>query len=156
MATGTRPRELQISGNTLPQIRYLRTIKDVDFLKNKITQNINLLIIGAGYIGLEVAASATMRNTKVTIIESTDRVLSRVTGKTISNFYYNLHTSKGVKIQLNSTITEFESLQKTCIASSDNGYQYKFDLAIVGIGVIPNISIAEASALKCDNGLMGN
>ena len=156
LATGTRPRELQISGNTLPQIRYLRTIKDVDFLKNKITQNINLLIIGAGYIGLEVAASATMRNTKVTIIESTDRVLSRVTGKTISNFYYNLHTSKGVKIELNSTITKFESLKKTCIASSDNGNQYKFDLAIVGIGVIPNIELAEAAELKCDNGIMVN
>jgi|TARA_B100001094_G_scaffold332793_1_gene406525 3-phenylpropionate/trans-cinnamate dioxygenase ferredoxin reductase subunit len=156
LATGTRPRKLEIPGSTMPQIRYLRTIDDVNFLKNKITQNTNLLIIGAGYIGLEVAASAIMRKANVTVIESADRVLSRVTGTAISSFYHKLHATRGVKIHLNSAVAEFGSSQNVNFANFENGDQCVFDWAVVGIGVIPNIEIAEDANLECNNGIMVN
>ena len=121
LATGTRPKKLAIKGSELDQINYLRTLKDVDRIKEIIKKDTNILIVGAGYIGLEVAASAIKQQAIVTVIENMDRVLARVTGKEISDFYQNMHAEKGVDIQLGISILEFDQHKGKCFALLDNG-----------------------------------
>jgi 3-phenylpropionate/trans-cinnamate dioxygenase ferredoxin reductase subunit len=154
LATGTRARQLPIAGADLPQIHYLRTLADVNAIKNTLKPNARLLIVGAGYIGLEVAASAVVQGVEVTVIEAMDRVLARVTGPEISDFYESVHREKGVDIRLNASLVKFEKQDNHAVAELANGEKLSFDCAIVGIGVIPNTELAEQAGLACDNGIV--
>ena len=154
LATGTRARQLPIAGADLPQIHYLRTLADVNAIKNTLKPNARLLIVGAGYIGLEVAASAVVQGVEVTVIEAMDRVLARVTGPEISTFYESVHREKGVDIRLNASLVKFEKQGNHAVAELANGEKLPFDCAIVGIGVIPNTELAEQAGLACDNGIL--
>jgi len=154
IATGTRARYLPVQGGDLPAIKYLRTVADVDDIKSTLLPNANLLIVGAGYIGLEVAASAVKQGVKVTVLEAMDRVLARVTSPTISTFYQDMHSQEGVDIRLNAALEKFELLDGKYVATLNGGETLEFDCAIVGIGVIPNIELAEEAGLKCDNGIV--
>lgn len=154
LATGTRARQLTIAGADLPQVHYLRTLADVDAIKNTLKSNARLLIVGAGYIGLEVAASAVVQGVEVTVIEAMDRVLARVTGPEISAFYESVHREKGVDIRLNASLVKFEKQGNHAVAELANGEKLSFDCAIVGIGVIPNTELAEQAGLACDNGIV--
>ena len=156
LATGTRPKKLAIKGSELDQINYLRTLKDVDHIKEIIKKDTNILIVGAGYIGLEVAASAIKQQATVTVIENMDRVLARVTGKEISDFYQKIHAEKGVDIQLGISILEFDQHKGKCFALLDNGQKLNFDCVVVGIGVEPNSELAESADIKCHNGILVN
>jgi len=153
LATGTRPKYLSVEGCNLPQIKYLRTLADVDLIRESIHADTRLLVIGAGYIGLEVAASAIKQKAQVTIIEYLDRVLARVAGKEISDFYQKLHMNHGVDIQLNSSVIGFKEQNGRCLATLNNDNQIDFDCAVVGIGVEPNTELAENAGLKCNNGI---
>ena len=153
LATGTRARHLNIPGADLPEVHYLRTMADVDGIKSSLVKGAKLLIVGAGYIGLEVAASAVKQGIDVTVLESMDRVLARVTGSEISDFYQQLHARNGVSIKLNSVLTEFVNDNGGCHALMANGEKISFDHAIIGIGVVPNSEIAEQAGLECDNGI---
>ena len=154
LATGTRARQLPIAGADLPQVHYLRTLADVDAIKNTLKPNALLLIVGAGYIGLEVAASAVVQGVQVTVVEAMDRVLARVTGPEISAYYESVHREKGVDIRLNASLVKFEKQGGHAVAELANGEKLPFDCAIVGIGVIPNIELAEQAGLACDNGIL--
>jgi len=153
IATGTRARTLNIEGSDLANIKYLRTLDDVDDIKQSLVPNAKLLIIGAGYIGLEVAASAAQQDVKVTVLEAMDRVLARVTSPVVSEFYQDLHTEKGVQIKLNSTLEKFEQMDDVKVAVLSSGERIELDCVIVGIGVIPNIELAEHAGLDCNNGI---
>ena len=153
LATGTRARHLNIPGADSPEVHYLRTMADVDGIKSSLVKGAKLLIVGAGYIGLEVAASAVKQGIDVTVLESMDRVLARVTGPEISDFYQQLHARNGVSIKLNSVLTEFVNDNGGRHALMANGEKISFDHAIIGIGVVPNSEIAEQAGLECDNGI---
>lgn len=154
IATGTRARYLPVEGGDLPSIKYLRTMGDVDTIKESLKSNAKLLIVGAGYIGLEVAASAVKQGMKVTALEAMDRVLARVTSPVISEFYQSMHAQEGVDIQLNTALDKFQNVDDQNFAVLANGEKIEFDLAIVGIGVIPNVELAEEAGLECNNGIM--
>lgn len=154
LATGTRARQLPVPGADLPQIKYLRTLADVDAIKQYIKPDAKLLIVGAGYIGLEVAASAVKQGVQVRVIEAMDRVLARVTSPEVSEFYQSVHREEGVEIRLGTALNKFEQQGDHCIAELGDGEQLPFDCAIVGIGVIPNIELAEQAGLACDNGIV--
>jgi len=154
IATGTRARYLPVEGGDLPCIKYLRTLSDVDNIKKSLKPNAKLLIVGAGYIGLEVAASAIKQGAKVTVLEAMDRVLARVTSPVISEFYQAMHHQEGVEIQLNVVLDKFEQESGTVSAVLSNGEKLEFDFAIVGIGVIPNVEIAEDAGIECENGIV--
>ena len=154
IATGTRARYLPVEGGDLPTIKYLRTISDVDNIKTSLNSNSKLLIVGAGYIGLEVAASAVKQGVKVTVLEAMDRVLARVTSPVISEFYQTMHAQEGVDIRLNAALEKFESIDGKHSAVLSTGETLDFDCAIVGIGVIPNVELAEQAGLECDNGIV--
>jgi len=154
IATGARPRKLTIPGADLPSINYLRTLIDTEQIIGQVTADSHLLVVGAGYIGLEIAASATKLGAKVTVLESLERVLSRVTNEQMSDFYQNLHKQNGVEIKLNSGVTEFRRSEERYVAVQAEGQQISFDTAVIGIGVVPNIELAEEAGLKCENGIV--
>ncbi|NNC99066.1 MAG: FAD-dependent oxidoreductase [Gammaproteobacteria bacterium] len=154
LATGTRARLLPVEGADAACIKYLRTMGDVDNIKASIGPQGRLLIVGAGYIGLEVAASAVKQGIDVTVLEAQDRVLARVTSEEVSTFYQDIHRQAGVNIRLEIGLKRFLNKDGSDFAELENGELIKFDCAIVGIGVIPNVELAEQAGLACDNGIV--
>lgn len=154
LATGTRPRSLPVKGAGFDIVQYLRTIEDVDNIKQDLKANSNLVVIGGGYIGLEVAASAVKRGVNVTLLEAQDRVLTRVTSPQVSEFFQTLHRQAGVDIRLNASIAQFAKDNGNVYAELNSGERFLCDYAIVGIGVIPNIELAEQADIKCSNGIL--
>jgi len=154
LATGTSARHLPVVGADLPCIKYLRTLQDVDQIRNSLNDNDRLLIVGAGYIGLELAASAAKQNIKTTVLESMDRVLARVTSPVISEFYQTVHAQEGVDIRLNANLVKVDRVNGHYIAILSSGELLEFECAVIGIGVSPNIELAKAAGLSCDNGIV--
>ena len=155
LATGSRPRRLDVSGSNLDGIHYLRTLDDVKAIKKTLQNDNKIVIIGGGYIGLEVASVAVNAGMDVTVLETEDRILKRVTTPEMSEFYHKLHTDKGVKIELKSSVSSFEgndtSSMLSCVVCKDKFLEA--DTAIVGIGVLPNIELASDAQIHCDNGI---
>ena len=156
IATGARARKLNIPGADLGCINYLRTLHDANQIIAQVNADSHLLVVGAGYIGLEIAASARKLGAKVTVLESFGRVLSRVTNVQMSEFYQNLHRQNGVHIKLNSGVTEFRRSGARYVAILPDAQELTFDSAVVGIGVIPNTELAEVAQIKCENGIVVN
>ncbi len=154
LATGTRARHLPGVSQEITNIHYLRTKADVDKLKDLHKSGKRLLIVGAGYIGLEIAASAVKKGMHVTVLENMERVLARVTSPTISGFYQKLHKDNGVDIRLQAGLEKFTKVDNATFAVLASGEEIAFDSAIVGIGVIPNIELAENADLPCENGII--
>jgi 3-phenylpropionate/trans-cinnamate dioxygenase ferredoxin reductase subunit len=145
LATGARVRTLDILGSTLKGVLYLRDIGDVEKIRQHIGPGKKAVIVGGGYIGLETAAMLRQLNLDVTLLESTDRILNRVTAPELSAFYARVHKEEGVQIETSVGITEVKC---------QDGSVYPADLVIVGIGVLPNTELAEKADLKTGNGIL--
>lgn len=154
LATGTRARQLSADGAGLANISTLRTISDVAHIQSTLEHGNRLLIIGAGYIGLELAASAVKLGLQVAVLEAMERVLARVTGEDISRFYQSLHQSHGVDLRLQSALSHFSKEKNDTVANLCDGEKIVFDCAVVGIGVVPNQELAAEAGLLCENGIV--
>ncbi len=154
IATGSRPRTLLVPGADLDGVMVLRTLADVDRLKPRAVEGRRLVVIGAGYIGLEAAAVARQTGLAVTVLEAADRVLARVTGPAISAFYTELHRGHGVDVRLQARFSHFEGEggRLTGVALQD-GEVIPADIALVGIGILPNQDLAADAGLACSNGI---
>ena len=152
IATGSRVRKLYVEGSELSNIDYLRNIKDADNIRSLIQNKKNLVIVGAGYIGLEVAAVANQLGVKVSIIEMADRVMNRTVDPLISEYYQNLHTQNGVKIFLNSALESFGGKGSVSKVYCTN-QEIDTDFVVVGAGILPNQELASEAGLKCENGI---
>jgi 3-phenylpropionate/trans-cinnamate dioxygenase ferredoxin reductase subunit len=152
IATGSRPRILTIPGSDLSGIHYLRTIDDVDSIREAMQTAKKICIVGGGYIGLEVAAVAVTSGLQVTVLEMEDRILQRVTTPEMSEYYHELHAGRGVNIRVKTGVSGFqgEDHVSTVLCGDE---KMDADLVIVGIGIIPNIELAEAAGLDCNNGI---
>jgi 3-phenylpropionate/trans-cinnamate dioxygenase ferredoxin reductase subunit len=153
-ATGARPRLLNLPGVDLDGIHYLRTIADVTGIRTQLIKGARLVIIGAGYIGLEVAAVASQLGADVTVIEMEDRVMSRVVSPQISEFYQKEHSAHGVKFMLSTGISGFSGDAQVSAVDLANGDQVAADLVVIGIGVVPNTELASEAGLDVDNGIV--
>jgi len=153
LATGSRPRTLDIPGTDLAGIFYLRTIADVDAIKGAMAPGKKLVIVGGGYIGLEVAAVSQELGLEVHVLEMEERILQRVTTPEMSDYYHSLHASRGVHMHTSTTATGFSGDGK--VAHVECGEtQFDADLVIIGIGIIPNTELADETGLEIDNGIM--
>lgn len=153
IATGSRPRILNIPGSDLNGIHYLRSIADVDGIQAAMKTAKSVCIVGGGYIGLEVASVAVVAGLEVNVLEMEDRILQRVTTPEMSEFYHQLHTGRGVKIHVNTACSGFEgdgAVKRVMCGDSS----IEADLVIVGIGIIPNIELAQDAGLECTNGIV--
>lgn len=161
LTTGGRPRKLNVNdaerAGQAGNFHYLRTIDDVLNIRNRFEAGQRLVIVGGGYIGLEVAAAAIARGLKVTVLEAFPRVLARVTAPEMSVFYERVHREAGVDLRTGVEVTGFE------FSSSDDavtgvrcgdGAVVPADVVVVGIGLVPNTELAQAAGLSVDNGIV--
>jgi 3-phenylpropionate/trans-cinnamate dioxygenase ferredoxin reductase subunit len=152
IATGTRVRKIKVPGAELPGIHYLRSIADVDGLRPAFETCKSLAVVGGGYIGLEVAAVARKRGLAVTVFEALDRVMARAVSTPVSAFYESVHREAGVTFHLNTGVEAFEGSDRLNGLRA-GGKSFAADVALVGIGVVPNSEIAHAAGLGCDDGI---
>lgn len=153
LATGSRVRRLNIPGSNLPGIHYVRNVADVDRISDVVEPGKRLVVVGAGYIGLEVAAVAATKGLKVTVLEAVDRVMARVVCPEVSQFYFDYHTRAGVDIRCGTMIDGFVGNGHVEAVSSADGEQFPCDLAVVGIGIEPVVEPASGAGLTCENGI---
>lgn len=159
IATGSRARRLTIPGSDLSNVFYLRTADDVNairgaFLPGPGLPGRKLVIVGGGYIGLEVAAVAIKTGLTVTVLEMESRILQRVTTQAMSDFYHRIHSEHGVDIRVSTRVSEFRGNGTVQSIACADGTTIDADLVVVGVGVLPNVEIADASGLAIDNGIV--
>jgi 3-phenylpropionate/trans-cinnamate dioxygenase ferredoxin reductase subunit len=154
IATGARPRRLQLPGASLQGVLELRTLADVDKLKAVATAGKKLLVVGAGYIGLEAAAVGAQLGLAVTVLEAMPQVLCRVAGAEIGAFYTRVHREAGTDVRLDAKLEGFEGSGHLTGARLASGEVIPCDIALVGIGVLPNLEIAHQAGIACGNGIM--
>jgi 3-phenylpropionate/trans-cinnamate dioxygenase ferredoxin reductase component len=157
LATGSRPRHLPVPGGELEGVHYLRGIADADRIRGGCTGGGRLVIVGGGYIGLEVAATARALGMEVTVLEMAERVMNRVTCPEVSAFYEAEHRRHGVQIRCNETLRALRGDARTGkvrAVVTEQGGEYPADLVIIGVGVVPADELAKAAGLSCENGVV--
>jgi 3-phenylpropionate/trans-cinnamate dioxygenase ferredoxin reductase component len=155
LATGTRNRSLAVAGADLDGLHYLRTLDEAQALTTHLTSCSSVVVIGAGFIGLEVAAAARSRGADVTVVEAADRPMGRAVSQQMSDYFAELHRDRGVRLLLNTGVREIT--EKNGAAASvvtDTGERIDAEVIVVGIGVIPNAELAASAGLAVDNGIV--
>jgi 3-phenylpropionate/trans-cinnamate dioxygenase ferredoxin reductase subunit len=156
IATGGRPRRLDLPGAGLRGIHVMRAIADVEALRPEFIPGARLVIAGAGYIGLEVAAVAVGAGLCVEIVEFAPRVLARVAGPELSAFYQAAHEAQGVKFRLNAGVAGFEpAADGTRVAGlrCADGALLPADVVLVAVGLVANVELARDAGLAIGNGI---
>lgn len=156
LATGTRPRQLPLPGTELTGVMSLRTLQDARQLRVALSKAENVVIIGGGFIGLELASTARSLGKNVTVLEHLPRVLGRSVSPLVSDYISNIHRQNGIQIETGAFINEFvgEAGKVTGVRCS-NG-MIPAELVLVGVGAIPNTELAEQAGIQCDNGISVN
>ncbi|MBB2497340.1 NAD(P)/FAD-dependent oxidoreductase [Aquipseudomonas ullengensis] len=160
LATGSRARRLQVVGLGERQpdnLHYLRSQADAERLREQWVEGQRLVIVGGGYIGLEVAAAAKKAGLQVTVLEAQPRVLARVTAPEVSSFYEQVHRAAGIELRLNTQLEQVSldaSGQMVEAMVTTDGARIPLDLVLVGVGAIANTELAEQAGLEVDNGIV--
>jgi NADPH-dependent 2,4-dienoyl-CoA reductase/sulfur reductase-like enzyme len=154
LATGAYPRPLPVAGGDSDQLIVLRHPEDARRLREKLYHAQKVIIIGGGYIGLEVAASARALGKDVSVIEAADRLLARVASRMASSYFDTLHQSHGVAIYRNTQVSGIVPSGNQITVTTNNHSSIDADLVIAGIGVIPDMDIATKAGITTGNGIM--
>jgi 3-phenylpropionate/trans-cinnamate dioxygenase ferredoxin reductase subunit len=148
IATGSRVRKLDVPGADLPGVHYLRTAAESKALSDAYAAKPRVVVIGAGWIGLETAATARQRGCEVTVVEPQATALASVVGQQVGDIYAELHRSHGVELRFNTGVEGFEGDSQVTGVKLSSGEVLPADLVIVGVGVQPNTELAEAAGIK--------
>ncbi len=148
LAVGGHARRLTCPGHDLAGVHYVRTMTDTDSMRGEFNTARSIVIIGGGYIGLEVAAVARKAGKKVTVLEATDRILQRVVAPEVSEFYTALHRAEGVDIHTGQMVTEIEGNDRASAVVTADGSRFEADMVVAGIGLIANTDLAEGAGLE--------
>ena len=154
IATGAQPRQLEIPGANLEGIHYLRTLADCDVLKARLESGGKVVVVGAGWIGAEFAASARLAGLDVTIIEPTAVPLERVLGAELGTFYGDVHKAHGVQLRTETGVEAFEGQGSVTSVRTSDGRSIACDFVVVGVGVVPRTGLAEAAGATIENGIV--
>ena len=154
LATGSRVRHIQVPGSDLDGLHYLRGIDDVSRIRSDLAAAKNVVIIGAGYIGLEVAAVTRQLGHEVCVVEMADRVMNRVVSPVVSEFFQAEHAAHGVHLMLSTALAAFEGDTRVHAVRTHGGHSIPADLVIAGIGIVPNTELAASAGLEVDNGIV--
>jgi len=153
IATGSKVTKLNLScANN--NIHYLRDLSDSLEIKNTFKKHNKIVVVGAGYIGLEIASAAIKKDIQVIVVEMDERIMGRTVSKKASDFLYKKHQKKGVEFFLNTTVVDINDHGKLKRVTCSNGENLDVDAVIIGIGIKPNIDIAKKSGLLCNNGII--
>lgn len=154
LATGSRPRKLPLAGADLAGVHLLRTAADVDAIRPRFVAGAKLVVVGAGYIGLEVAAVARQLGLEVTVIEAAVRPLARVTSPEVAGFYLDEHTAKGVRFALNAQVAVIKGTERVRAVGMADGTEIPADIVIAGIGIISETALATQCGLAVEGGIV--
>ncbi len=156
IAVGSSLRKLDILGSDLRQVHYVQKISDILAIQKDFDAVKKIVVIGGGYIGLEIAAICRKMDKEVTLVHRGDRLLSRVVAPEMSEFYHKTHEEEGVKIILKTQVSKIEESQRTLKITTSEGDELSADMIIVGIGVTPATGLALEAGIFCDNGIYVN
>ncbi|MEO8966677.1 MAG: FAD-dependent oxidoreductase [Solirubrobacteraceae bacterium] len=156
LTTGAEPRRIQIPGADLDGVYYLRTLADCDLLRERLDAGGHVVVVGAGWIGSEFAASARQRGLDVTVIDPLKLPNERIFGPEIGSFYRDVHTQHGVELMLGEGVQAFEGDGRVTRLRTADGRTVDCDFAVVGIGVVPRVELAQQAGLEVDNGVLVN
>jgi 3-phenylpropionate/trans-cinnamate dioxygenase ferredoxin reductase subunit len=155
LATGARNRLLDIPNANLANVRYLRILDESEALRKQIASGQRVVVIGAGFIGLEFAATARIKGLEVDVAELASRVMGRAVTAEISDYFQERHTAAGIRIHLGvqATSIEADGTEVTGVSLSD-GRHLPADLVVVGVGVLPNVELAAEAGLPVASGII--
>jgi 3-phenylpropionate/trans-cinnamate dioxygenase ferredoxin reductase subunit len=154
LATGAEPRRLDVPGAQLEGVLYLRTLADSDALRERLREARRVAVVGAGWIGSEVAASARQMDCDVTLIDPLELPNVRIFGEEIGAFYRDVHARHQVQLRLGEGVEAFEGEGSVRGVRTSGGELVECDLAVVGVGVAPRVQLAADAGLECDNGIL--
>jgi 3-phenylpropionate/trans-cinnamate dioxygenase ferredoxin reductase subunit len=154
ICTGTAARRLPVPGVDLPGVFYLRTLADSDAIKAALRPGARAVIIGGGYIGLEVAASLRKLGCAVVVLEALERVMNRVVAPPVSAFFAAEHARHGVEVVTGAAVRALEGDRRVERVVCVDGRTFSADLAVIGIGAVPNDELAKDAGLEVANGVV--
>src|SRR3954452_819378 len=155
LATGARNRLLDIPNANLGDVLYLRTLDESETLRRRIASSRHVVVIGAGFIGLEFAATARIKGLEVDVIELGARVMARAVTAEVSDYFQQRHAAAGIRIHLGVQVTSIESDgEKVSGVSLSDGRHISADLVVVGVGVLPNVELAAEARLPVASGII--
>lgn len=154
LATGGRPRALAVPGADLDGIVTLRTIEDSRRIAAGIAQSSAVAIVGGGFIGLEIAAAARKAGKPVVVFEALERLLARSSAPFVSEFFLDLHRAHDVDVRLGTQVAAFDGKGRVAAVVTADGRSHPADLVVVGVGIVPNGELAQASGLACKRGII--
>jgi 3-phenylpropionate/trans-cinnamate dioxygenase ferredoxin reductase subunit len=154
LATGGRVRRLPLPGSELAGIHYLRGIEDAAAIRGALTPGARIVVVGGGWIGLEVAAAARTLGAEVTVLEAADRLCGRALPAELGAYLKALHAGKGVDIRLGARLEAFAGTGKVTGAVLAGGETIPASAVVVGVGIVPNVELAAAAGLGVDNGIV--
>jgi 3-phenylpropionate/trans-cinnamate dioxygenase ferredoxin reductase subunit len=153
LTTGAQPRRIEVPGAQLEEIYYLRTLADSEALRDRIERGGRLAVVGAGWIGSEVAASARQKGVEVTLVDPLALPNERIFGPEIGSFYRDVHAQHGIELALEQGVEAFEGVGRVSAVRTSVGRSIECDFAVVGVGVLPQLSLARDAGLEVDNGI---
>ena len=154
LTTGAEPRRIGVPGADLSGVHYLRTLADCDGLRERLDTGGHVVVIGAGWIGAEFAATARQRGCEVTIIEPASVPLERVLGAEVGAVYADLHRENGVQLLCGTGLESFAGEGQVERVVTSDGREIECDFVVVGIGAAPRVALAEKAGLYTDNGIV--
>ncbi|WP_024512126.1 FAD-dependent oxidoreductase [Bradyrhizobium sp. ARR65] len=157
LATGARNRLLDLPNASLPDVKYLRILDESEALRTCLPSHQRVVIIGAGFIGLEFAATARIKGLEVDVIELGSRVMARAVTAEVSDYFQERHRAAGIRIHLGVQATSIEAANgKVTGVSLSDGRHLPADLVVVGVGVLPNVELAAEAGLPVASGIIVN
>jgi 3-phenylpropionate/trans-cinnamate dioxygenase ferredoxin reductase subunit len=154
LCTGAEPRRLTVPGAELDGVHYLRTLDDCDALRDRLAAGGRVVVVGAGWIGSEFAASARQRGLEVTVVDPLPLPHERIFGPEIGSFYRDVHAQHGVELVLGDGVDAFEGNGSVAGVRTSSGRLLECDFAVVGVGVQPRVELAAAAGLEVSNGIL--
>jgi 3-phenylpropionate/trans-cinnamate dioxygenase ferredoxin reductase subunit len=156
LATGSRPRLLNAVGADHPRLFYLRTLADAQKLQPHLVEGRRLVLIGGGYIGLEIAAVARRIGMQVTVLEAAPHLMPRVTGAVVAAFFQDLHRRQGIAVHCEAAVSGIEDRQGRPVVITRSGERIEADAVVAGVGAEPNLELARDAGLVCNRGVVVN
>ena len=154
IATGASVRRLDVPGETLEGVHYLRTFQDSLSIRRELEPGNTVVVIGGGLIGLEVAASARRRNARVTVVEAAKQLMCRTVPEPISDVFARKHEREGVEVRLGARPVEILGTSRVAGVELDDGSRLEADVVVIGIGIVPATDLAETAGLEIEDGIV--
>jgi len=154
LCPGSEARRLNVPGVDLGGVFYLRTIDEVESIRARCRPGARLVVVGGGYIGLEIAATCVKLGLDVTVLEMMDRVMNRVVAPEVSTFFAAEHSGHGVKLHCNTAVAAFEGDAEVRQVVCSDGRRFTADVVVIGVGIVAVTDVAAAAGITCDNGIV--